>query len=129
MITDDIKKLTFYVIVNSEGQFYRKMGYKGWVDKVSKARIYGKVGYARSVITHFSLYFPQNPIPDLYEIRVGEIIKLDETKRIAELTVKREKLAEKRAARQAQNTLEWAKQQLENAQKVYDKVISNTSQS
>lgn len=70
--------LTMYAVRNQEGKFFRAKGYGGygntWVDDLKKAKIYPRIGQARSRVTFFANTYPQYGIPDLVELRVTEMI-------------------------------------------------------
>lgn len=55
---DIFKDLELYVVRNQDGKFFRAKGINGsgesWVDDLKRARIYAKIGPARSCVTFFS---------------------------------------------------------------------------
>lgn len=58
-MSEALKKLNFYIVMNSDGQFFRAKGRGGygqtWVEDPNKARIYAKIGPARAAITRQTL--------------------------------------------------------------------------
>lgn len=105
--------LTMYAVRNQEGKFFRAKGYGGygdtWVDDIEKAKIYPRIGQARSRVTFFANTYPQYGIPDLVELRVTEMIAVQEVKRVK----KSQNRKEKYAADMKKKHAEWEKQRAE----------------
>jgi len=80
------ESLTFYAVKNKEGKWFRRKGYSGygdtWVEKITSARIYAKIGGARSVVTFFAKNYPTYGVPDLVVLKVIEMGIIDETERV-----------------------------------------------
>jgi len=62
-----MEELTFYIIKSKDGKYLRAKGYQGygnnWVDDIKSAKVYQKIGPARSNVTFWaSTYFPKNNI-------------------------------------------------------------------
>jgi len=80
------QQLTVYVVRNSEGKFFRAKGYGGygnsWVDDIQKARIYARIGPARSAVTYWSKRSDaaQYGVPEILVIsgEVVEVLKEDD---------------------------------------------------
>lgn len=115
---DKVKAATFYIVMNSEGKFFRRKGYGGygesWVDEPTTARIYVKLGTARGTVTFFSKN-PAYPPPQILKISIGSIEVMDETKRLAKSAERKVKLAATRELREKKAALERAAQDLERA--------------
>ncbi len=123
-IQEQIKNLVLFVVVNQEGKFFRAKGYNGygetWVDDINKARLYAKLGPARSAVTYFANSYPKYGIPDIYRIHVGTCEVMQEEKEramkaVAKIKKKKEEReldAAKRRLVQAEEAVEIAKQRL-----------------
>jgi len=78
--------LTMYAVRNKDGQYFRSKGYCGsgetWVDDIKKARIYPKPGPARAQVTFFAGAYPKYGVPDIVELRVTEVVAVDEAVRV-----------------------------------------------
>lgn len=105
--------LTMYAVRNQEGKFFRAKGYGGygdtWVDDLKKAKIYPRIGQARSRVTFFANTYPQYGIPDLVELRVTEMIAVQEVKRVK----KSQSRKEKHEAEMKKQRAEWEKKRAE----------------
>ena len=106
--------LVLYAVRNRDGQYFRAKGYGGsgdtWVDSLQKARIYPKIGPARSQVTFFANNYPKFGIPELVELRVTDVVVLDETARV-------KKSMDRKAKTEAAAKAYWAKCKLEEAEK------------
>jgi hypothetical protein len=119
MNLNDIK-LELYVVVNQEGKFFRSIGRGGygpsWVDTIDKAKIYAKLGQARSRVTYWYNNHPKFGRPKIVQLTATGTAILDEAERLEK--VKEKKLAEQARykAREAKYQLERAERQLKEAQ-------------
>lgn len=63
-----------YVVINSDGHYFRRKGYGGygdtWVASMNTARVYAKLSQARSVVTFFANSYPQYPTPKIVRLQV-----------------------------------------------------------
>lgn len=96
-----LNDLKFYVLRQADGRFYRrKTGWSNqefvWVEDAATARIYNRIGPARTVVSDFVKRYPNCPIPDLVEISVGGLTVLDEAARIEKAIEKKKALAARR---------------------------------
>jgi hypothetical protein len=105
--------LTLYAVRNRDGKFFRAKGFGGsgdtWVDEIGKAKIYPRIGQARSRVTYFANNYPQFGIPELVELHVTEIVAVQETNRVQKAQdrkIKKEAESKKRHA-------EWQRQEAE----------------
>ncbi len=61
--------MKLYVVVNSDGHFFRSKGFGGygktWVAELEGARFYTKLGQAKSRVTWFARTYPQYPAPSI----------------------------------------------------------------
>lgn len=78
--------LKLYTVRSKDGKWLRTKGYNGygdnWVDDIQKAKIYTRIGPARSQVTWWSNNYPDYGIPDLIELPCVIGIILDENKRV-----------------------------------------------
>lgn len=66
---------TFYAVRNKKGKFFRSRGIgygDRWVDNLSDAKVYGKIGPAKGAVTYWAKSFPEYGVPDIVEITVTE---------------------------------------------------------
>lgn len=119
--TETLKEaLVLYVVRNSDGKFFRAKGYRGygesWVDSVNEAKIYGKIGGARGVITFFSKNYPEFPTPELIRLTVTDSFVMDEKSRVQKAKEKIALTEQKRELRQAKETLRIAEERKRRAE-------------
>jgi len=121
----DTSDLAFYVVQNSEGKFFRRKGYGGsgdtWVEGLGTARIWAKIGAARSQVTYFANHYPSYPPPKIVKLTVTATEVIDETERIAAVREKKSRQKEKREVWVAQQRLKQAQSDLKKAQDDYDR--------
>ena len=73
------KILSLYAVRSKDGKFFKNIGYggsgggKSWVDSLDRAKIYAKIGQARSRVTWWSEHYPEYGKPDLIELVVEKI--------------------------------------------------------
>jgi len=113
--------LDFYAVRNRDGKWFRRKGYGGygetWVDDVKQARIYTKIGHARSIVSFFVGRWPEFGVPSIHHFVAVEKEIIDEEARI-EASRKRQEMAEARAEeRRAKRDMAEAKARLESANK------------
>lgn len=129
LLEDKVKDVCFYVVMNSDGQFFRRKGYGGygktWVDSIDTARVYIKIGQARSIVTFFANSYPQYPPPRIVKLGVSAIEIIDERDRIEKAKEKKQREKEKRELRRKQWELERAKKDYEDAQRRLAKYKGN----
>lgn len=114
----DNPSLDLYLVRNKEGKWFRAKGYAGsgdtWTDDVRKARVYGKIGPARAIVSFFSNHYPEYGTPDLVRFHATPAEVMDEEKRVKgqrDAKIRREQEQEARMA----------KYDLEQAQIAYQK--------
>ena len=112
--------MTVYAVRNKDGEYFRAKGYGGsgdtWVDSLKKARIYPKPGPARAQVTFFANNWPEFGVPELVELRVTEVVVLNEDKRVKKSQYRKEKEKAERAKRHAEWEHQKAQKQLKEAQ-------------
>ena len=126
--TDNVHKLELFIVRNSNGQFFRAKGYggagKSFVDDINSAKIYGKIGPARSVVTYFANTFPTYPVLEIIKINVAGYEVLDEAARVEKAKAaklraiaNREKLEAKRRLEAAERAVKVAQEKLNQLKK------------
>ena len=92
-----METLTVYVVKSKDGKYFRSKGYSGygesWVDDIKKAKVYLKIGPARSQVTFWSGAYPEYGVPDIIELTVTGTRVLDEGLRVSK-ALKKKKLNE-----------------------------------
>lgn len=125
-ITIEKINLTLYAVRNKEGKWFRSKGMNGygesWVEDINKAKIYPKIGQARSRVTYWSNAFPKYGIPDLVKINATSFEIVEETTRVNKAKERKEKQEKERALRQKQRDLEYAQRQLKEAQETLSRL-------
>lgn len=105
--------LKLYIVVNKEGKYFRAKGYGGhgesWIDDIQRARIYTRLGPARSIVSFFASEYPTYGIPDIHELKITSSTVLDEKKRV-------EKTIKKKAEAKAKSEERWAEYRLKQAE-------------
>lgn len=80
-------ELELYAVCNKDGEFMRSKGYGGsgskWVDDIKKARIYPRIGTARSQVTYWAKHYPEYDTPKIVKLLVTGLEIVDETERIS----------------------------------------------
>jgi hypothetical protein len=118
-------QLVLYAVRNKEGKWFRNKGFsydgsgtgkKSWVDDLKSAKIYPRIGQAKSRCTFFSKAYPQYGTPDLIELHVTEVKVVDQTKRVEKAIMADKKRKAKQEAKYKQWRLDQAKKELESAQ-------------
>lgn len=131
-IDEKISLLELYVVMNSSGSFFRAKGYGGygdtWVNDISKAKTYGKIGPARSRVTWFSNTYPQYPPPAIIKLKVSSFEIMQENERVQKAKKTKEEKEAKRKTAQAKRELEYAREKFERAQKELDSARTRLNQ-
>jgi hypothetical protein len=116
-----LSDLTFFVVMNSEGKYFRRKGHGGygdtWVEDIQRARVYAKIGGARGTVTFFANEYPQYPPPSIIKMTVTATEVIDETARIQAAIAKKKKQEEEYEVKEREHKLEDAKKALERAKK------------
>ena len=122
MINDELQ-IEFFAVRNNEGKYFRRKGYSGsgdsWVDDLGKARIYRKIGQARSIVSFFYNKWPAFGVPDIVKFVcvVMEVINEEDRveknkKKRGEYLLQQEINRKERELKNAQEELEKAKQKI-----------------
>ncbi|MCK9615828.1 MAG: hypothetical protein M0R48_10135 [Candidatus Omnitrophica bacterium] len=112
--------LKLYVVRNSAGKYFRNKGFGGngdvWVDDINRAKIYLRIGPAKSVVPFWAGHYPKYGIPDIIELKVTESVVLNQEVRFGKLVAANEK---REAKKEEQNR----KQKLSEAKKDYERTL------
>jgi len=115
-----MKEIKVYAVQNKEGEWFRRKGYGGggnsWVPDFSNARIFGKPGGARAVITYWGKTYEDFPTPKLVELTITKIKTINETERVKEVIQKEEDQKKRWKKQAALKKLEEAKRELAEAE-------------
>jgi hypothetical protein len=116
----DIKiHLELFVVRNSSGQYFHNVGYGGygktWVDSLQKAKIYTKIGQARSRVTWFTKKYSNYPMPVIIKIIANEAIVLDESERVKKAIASKERAEARRKKAESEWKLKRAEEKLKEA--------------
>jgi len=119
--------ISVYVVRNQEGKWFRSKGLNGagdsWVDDFKKARIYTKIGPARSCVTWWTNRYPKYGIPDIIELRSTTGVVLDEKNRVNKALHKIQKDKDDYEKRRKERDVKYLQEKLENTQKELKKLI------
>lgn len=114
--------LKLYIVRNSEGKYFRSKGYGGygetWVDDINKAKIYGKIGQARSRVSWFYNNYPEYGVAEILELSNFTATTIKEEDRVLKQKRKKETAKLNRNKLAAQRKVELAQQQLKEAEKI-----------
>lgn len=81
-----METLELFIVKSKDGKYFRSKGYNGygdsWVDSISKAKIYSKIGSARSQVTFWASHYPEYGIPDIVLLTISESKILNEEERV-----------------------------------------------
>lgn len=118
--------LEFFAVRNSSGQYFHNVGYggygKSWVDDLSKAKIYTKIGQARSRVTWFSRNHPEYPMPVIIKIIANRAVVLDETERVKKAILSKQRTEIRREEESAKQSIKYAEEDLKRAQEKLEKL-------
>ena len=88
-----------YAVRNREGKWLRTKGFNGvgesWVKDIEKAKIYPRIGPAKSQVTWWAKAYPEYGIPEIVEFHCQASVVIDQTERTTKAIAK-SKLAELR---------------------------------
>jgi len=114
--------ITLYAVKNQEGKYFRAKGYGGggdsWVDSLEKAKLYTKIGQARSRVSYFVNNWPEYGVPDIIKLTAVETETLNEIDRVNK-QIKRKK------SEKARHILRRKKIEFSRAQKMLELAQSN----
>lgn len=106
-----MEELELYVVKSRDGKYFRAKGFSGsgesWVDSITKAKIYPKLGPARTQVTWWADRFPDYGVPSIIVLTVTGTRVLDESDRVKKSIFKKNKA-------ELDRKLHWASQRLNN---------------
>jgi hypothetical protein len=119
-------ELELYAVRNKSGSWFRAKGFGGggasWVDDISKAKIYPKIGQARNRVTFFATNYAAFGVPEIVKLKVTEFEVLDETKRVAKAIKNKEQKQARYIAASLKRKRDAAERELKAAQERLDKL-------
>ena len=124
-------QMEMYVVINHKGQYFRAKGYGGggqsWVDDIGKAKIYGRIGPARSTVTFFSndLKYPK---PMIGVLGINTCTIVDESARVEKVKNAKESKILKRALAVAEKELASAMAKVNSAQRNAEAAASKAAE-
>jgi hypothetical protein len=126
LVMEPETKLVLYAVRNKDGEFFRAKGFGGhgetWVDSLKKARIYSKPGPARAQVTFFANRWPEYGVPELVELRVTEVVTLNEDVRVKKSMNRKEREKAECARRHAEWERDQAEKKLQEAKETLRKL-------
>lgn len=122
----DTPLIVFYAVRNEDGKYFRSKGYCGygdtWVDSLNKAKVYSRIGPARSQVTYFANAYPGFSIPDIVELHVTKTVVIKEVERVKKSQTNKARVDAKYAKYCAERDRKDAEKQIEEAQKILNKL-------
>jgi hypothetical protein len=112
--------IELYIVQNKEGKYFRARGQHGygetWVEDIQKAKVYGKIGQARSRVSYFYKNWPEYGMPIILKIDVIGFTVINESERVEKAIAKRKKRDEEVEVRHRKWAVESAESELKKAQ-------------
>jgi hypothetical protein len=113
-----VTTIKLYAVRNHEGRWFRSKGFGGygnsWVDEIQKAKVYTRIGQARSRVTYFANAHNDIPAPQLVELAVTQVSLVDESERI-------EKVKERKRTEKQRKAVRLAKEKRLRAEKEFER--------
>jgi len=113
--------LKLYAVQNKDGQWFRSKGYggygKSWVDSLDKAKLYTKIGSARSQVTFWANNYPDFGIPKLIELQVHDLVDLKEEERVLKAMKKKQEKEAKYEIQRQKYLKEYAERKIQEGLK------------
>lgn len=117
-----------FAVRSHDGKWFRAKGQNGygdsWVPGVKNAKIYGKIGPARSCVTFWTNKYPNIPSPVIVEIVAEKGIVHDEQKRLGKAKAKKLAEEQKRIRQDYQAQVKKAAKNLKDAQDKLNKLLN-----
>lgn len=108
-------RLTIYMVRNRDGKYFMTRHWRGyehcWTD-LWKAKIFTKLGTARSRVTSLARQYPSHGTPVLVELIATVFCEHDEAERVAKANTSKACRAERREVRYRKRELERAEREL-----------------
>ena len=113
-------EIELFVVRNQEGKWFRAKGFNGtgnsWVDDLKHAKIYGKIGQAKSRVTFFAKNYPKYGVPEIVRLKCVEAEIIPQEDRVAKIKEREKKAREKAIIRQREQAIKEAERDIKNAQ-------------
>lgn len=119
---EDIIELKFsvFMVRSQDGKWFRAKGQHGygdsWVEDIKQAKIYGRIGPARSCVSFWTNKYPSFGSPVIVEIVAEKGIIRDEQDRLKKVKEKKIKEEENRIRHDYQNQVKQAVKNLQEAE-------------
>jgi len=116
--------LLLYAVRNAEGKWFRAKGYGGygdtWVNDVNSAKLYAKIGQAKSRCSFFYNKWPEFGVPHIVKIEATGTEILDMKEHVFKQSQKRMFKKEKRDVANKKHELSVAQENLKKALKTIE---------
>lgn len=113
--------LKFYAVRSKDGKWLRAKGFGGggdnWVENITKARIYPRIGPARTQVTFWTNNYPDFGIPDIVELHCNFGTILNEDDRVKKVIEKKKQNEINNEIWRSEMRIKSAQKELEEAQK------------
>jgi len=120
---NNFEDLEFYAVRNKAGQWFHRRGNSGsgeiWREDVREARIYNKIGSARSQVTFFAEKYPSYGVPEIVCFKVGEVVVINEEDRLKKKQEREDKRAGIRRIKNSRAKLACAQSELKEEEEVF----------
>lgn len=120
------EEICFYAVRSKDGKFFRAKGFGGsgesWVTDLTKARIYARLGPAKSIATFYAKNYSTFGVPVVVKLVVGSIEELDQTDRIKKVQEAEQKRVAKAAVEEQKRKIKQAEEDLKIAQERLQKL-------
>lgn len=118
--------MTLYAIRNKDGKWFKEKGRKGsalsWTDSIQKAKLFSKMGQAKSKVSFFVNKYPELGEPEIVELYVSMSKVIFESHKVG-------RVHNKRAESQAEYAKKLAEIKLDMAEKALEEVTEKLKQS
>lgn len=119
--TNEIKivslHIEFFAVRNQDGKFFHGVGMSGagktWVDDITKAKIYPKIGQARARVTWFKTHYPEYATADIIKIIADRAEILNESERVQKTIKSKEEKELKRKKERLERELKYTQAEYE----------------
>lgn len=113
---------SIYAIKNMFGEYFKNSHV--WTKNFEKAKLYRKIGPAKSAATSYALKHEAEQVPIIVEFRLTYYNEINQTERVNKLRQKRIRELAAKLEKDKKKTLEKAVSELENAKHRYEKAVS-----
>lgn len=89
-----------------------------WVDDIKKARVYTRIGHARTQVAFWATNYPDYGVPEIVALHVTATEVLDEKERVEAAVTKKEQAKQAARLRREEAKLARAEEEARNARAV-----------